>query len=467
MTSETNPPPIGLLTGLFNTGTALAKSAKDALVYAAEVAFVRPLDAGYSIAGAVVQSGIDTVGSALGYETEAPEPLSYKEMTERAFQVDTARRLLKQGKEGSPEWDDLPTDVTDQVKSEAPFQGRRKDLQQEFDKRLAEWEEKGGQGEPPLQPLFVKLAVAGSGDGAWRTHCDADGVLVNKDLEDTKGTVGEAGTVAYTKKSFDWNFAGPGGPGSGGMSETISSFADTGPNSIEALALNAGSLIADEILKLAHEGQPIVFLVKGHSRGAVVANRLAEFLQGAFPDASVELTAIDPVPGLFEPGRNHEIDVSNVDESTVVYSVFSGHYNIAGFTPQRVFGASRVIISQQDHGVGVRAGFTYQGQLYKGSRLNSLPAGVYRDMNSDLSRAGELEPIGKSEDVKKAFMDVYTARYKAGYFKQAHKAGRNWDYNRRENIEAVLQEIADEMDEKEWGETLEQTFEGLFNRETR
>jgi len=145
----------------------------------------------------------------------------------------------------------------------------------------------------------------------------------------------------------------------------------------------------------------------------VAATRVADIIKQNHPDATVELTAVDPVPGPGHTGDNVAFDLAkegrgdtSVDESTVVYSVASGHY--AGFTPQKVFGAKRIIVSRQDHGVGLLNGFYFQGKLYMGSSLNSLPPGVYVDNNSNGRNNVELVFVGTFDDAMTEFDNAFT-----------------------------------------------------------
>jgi hypothetical protein len=118
----------------------------------------------------------------------------------------------------------------------------------------------------------------------------------------------------------------------------------------------------------------------------------------------VELTQFDPVPGYFSAtGQNAEIDLTEgtaggPDETTLIYSVASG-YGI-GFTPQKVLGAKRLIVSQQQHSAGLDNGFIYENQLYKGAALNSLAEGVYVDRNADGQNSVPLERVDDIQSAK-------------------------------------------------------------------
>lgn len=346
---------------------------------------------------------------------------------QRAFQQAAARKLVKLIRTT----DDvalkvaarerlrlLPVDVAQDAMNEAPRASRSDDLMAEYQKRL--------ETDPAAKPpLIVKVTIAGSGDDAWRTHVDFNGLLVNEDLKkQASGNV-----VHYKRKELELNFAGPGAGNTTGLLATAAATAagalnrpdkrsfggtsDTGSNSIAELVKHVPELVKKEVeAGLGGEKRPVVILVKGHSRGGVAATRVADILKQNHPDATIELTAVDPVPGPGHRGDNTSFTLSkdeqggtSVDESTVVYSVASGHY--AGFTPQKVFGASRIILSRQDHGVGLLNGFYFQGKLYTGSSLNSLPAGVYLDNNTNGKNDVELVAVGSFDDALSAFDDAY------------------------------------------------------------
>lgn len=346
---------------------------------------------------------------------------------QRAFQQAAARKLVKLIRTTSDvaikvaareRLRLLPADVAQEAMNEAPRQSRSQDLMAEYEKRL----ETDPSAKPPL---IVKVSIAGSGDDAWRTHVDFNGLLVNEEMQKVAG----GKVVHYKRKELELNFAGPGAGNTTGVlargaamasgafnrpdQRSAGGSSDTGSNSIAELVKEVPALVAKEIVAgLGNEQRPIVILVKGHSRGAVAATRVADILKQNHPDATIELTAVDPVPGPGHRGDNTSFTLSkdeqgdtSVDESTVVYSVASGHY--AGFTPQKVFGASRIILSRQDHGVGLLNGFYFQGRLYMGSSMNSLPAGVYIDNNMNGKNNVELVAVGSFDDALAAFDDAY------------------------------------------------------------
>lgn len=339
----------------------------------------------------------------------------------------------------------LPEEVRQDVMNEAPRQGRSKDIRAEYEKRL--------EADPSAKPpLIVKVSIAGSGDDAWRTHVDFDGLLVDDRVKgSTKHT---HNVVHYTgRKAHEINVAGPGAgnttghlaKGSTFYAETASSpgrrgfggTSDTGSNSIAELVKHVPELVAKEITEgLGNEKRPVFVLVKGHSRGGVAATRVADAIKQNHPDATVELTAVDPVPGPGHTGdnvtltlRRDETGETQLDESTIVYSVASGHY--MGFTPQKVFGASRIIVSRQDHGVGLLAGFHFEGRLYTGSSLNSLPAGVYVDKNANGKNNEELVFVATLEEALAAFDEAFA-------MSEASIGDYGLGHSRQGDVKAVL-----------------------------
>ena len=235
--------------------------------------------------------------------------------------------------------------------------------------------------------LVVKVIIAGSSNDKWLTHVEKQkkkqqvewkrqdapkdkltyhrNVAADPDFKDVKPGKPEV------------SFAGPGGmstkgPWAGGV-------LDIGSNSIENLVENVPVVVSRIVEVEGKEKENTLILIKGHSRGAVAASRVAKKLSETYKGTEtvkIEVVLFDPVPGPGHKGEDLEIDLSELSEFTLVYSVATG-WGI--FSPQTVFGAKRIIISRQGHLAGIKAGFEYLGQIYKGSRLSSLPSGVYVD----------------------------------------------------------------------------------------
>jgi hypothetical protein len=132
--------------------------------------------------------------------------------------------------------------------------------------------------------------------------------------------------------------------------------------------------------RVSEECRLILILIKAHSRNSVAGIQIAKFVQSTYgdthiPPVYVELAAFDPVPGPVQSKEYRETKLETMAQSTIVYSAAT-QYSV-GFDPQRVYGAKRVIISSKNHGVGYPDGVIFQGSLYKGSRISSLPEGFY------------------------------------------------------------------------------------------
>jgi len=373
---------------------------------------------------------------------------------------------------------------------------RRTTIQDDYKKKHAEWEAGDRSGPEPKEPIIVKISIGGSGDAGWRTHCDISGAYATDDTGMGPERSSEAIFIdnasihhrRLDESKFSFDYAGPGAPNTYGFGYLLGGSSDTGSNSIWNLtdnvpedmtpeiasALNKALNLAqadidaqseksavdlrkaiNETLDKADAKQQLVILIKGHSRGAVAAAHVAKRLKQYFPAASVELTQVDPVPGPGQFASNKSVDVGELDETTVVYSIFSGHG--FHFTSEKVLNAKRIIVSAQAHGVGIQNGFKIGNKRYKGAALNSLDPGVYRDDNPDISVVGELKKIASPEHFKKVFVEVYNQRYGAG---TEGRAGANYDPGRQEQIEAALEGIK-KLDSGQLAETMEVVVEQL------
>lgn len=308
-------------------------------------------------------------------------------------------------------------------------------------------------------PIFVKVIIAGSGYDRWETHVtaakkptapvDTDGKKEDTQAEehDTSETIpsnkkwmrhdNENSVEEPTHYRRDKNggrtaqvsFAGP-GASTTKDSGPLGGAQDVGSNSIANLVKHVPQVV-EELLVSQFETfgneTPVVILIKAHSRGAVAASRIARQLAQTIDGASVEVVLVDPVPGPLHEGDDLKIDLSGLKELTLVYSVASG-YGV-GFDPQAVFGAKRIIISQQSHSVGLAVGFNYNGKIYKGSNLNSLPEGVYADFNKTGENKLPLLPVTTIESAREKFEIAF----------QASEAKKG-DSDRREIVKTVLEE---------------------------
>lgn len=169
--------------------------------------------------------------------------------------------------------------------------------------------------------------------------------------------------------------------------------------------------------EIRSQKNPVTISLKGHSRGAVAvshgAMKIKYWVHENYPQfekyVNFELTQHDPVPGYFsDKGTKHRINLCKYDtpedekelkklgmmplgdkaQTTVIYSMHTQYSRL--FSPQNVKGAKRVIFVPTDHGVNLdeidasqgekhRKGYTdiSDGQVYRGSGISELPAGVY------------------------------------------------------------------------------------------
>lgn len=158
--------------------------------------------------------------------------------------------------------------------------------------------------------------------------------------------------------------------------------------------------------------KPINIIIKGHSRGAVAAGEGAMMLKAWVATkytrylnyVKFELTQYDPVPGLGSRSKHQEIDHAGDDvfikngvkmmplganaKTTVFYSMNTQY--AAGFRPQAVHNANRVILTPFEHAVDLnksentqqgahRMGYTdaLTGNTYRNSGINELDEGLY------------------------------------------------------------------------------------------
>jgi hypothetical protein len=249
--------------------------------------------------------------------------------------------------------------------------------------------------------LIVKVSIAGSGYGNWRTDKEKDDFVPTADEAGNWGWEKINSSVTCYRRDHDKGpellFAGPGGKGTTG---SPGGAFDRGSNSIDALVAEVPKQVKSTI-KAADPGEKknITLLIRAHSRGSVAAdiaaNQIKEFYEMLERVIQVELVVIDPVPGPSQSGEKVKIDVGGLDESTLVMSLNpgKGFFLNDSFTSQRVFGAKRIILSTQNHSVGLSEGFVFKGRRYTGSAMNSLPEGIYVDTNKTAESSIELNQV--------------------------------------------------------------------------
>lgn len=161
---------------------------------------------------------------------------------------------------------------------------------------------------------------------------------------------------------------------------------DSGTYTIEKNVQMGIALIKSHISNLPE--RPIYVLIKGHSRGAVAASRIAKNIKELnVPNVLVLLTVFDPVPGPLHSGEDSAISTQTADAATLIVSLDPKR---AIFNPlfgaQRVSGSQRVILTLEDHLCGLqekteagnhKQGFTYNGRHYSAMQLSLLNIGLY------------------------------------------------------------------------------------------
>ena len=237
-----------------------------------------------------------------------------------------------------------------------------------------------------LEHYVIEVELPGSGDDHWRSTPEASRGTRMDDPEDANTTTHwERGN---TERKYTLTVAGPGGPSTKGLVGKAGGVIDRGgSNSIDRNIAFTTKQIRNMVGHYRYVQEtngttekPILILIKAHSRNAVASTQIAQILKQEIPVARIELVAFDPVPGPGHFGDDIVTSIARIPTSTLIYSVATQH--AVGFTPQKVFGAKRIIISRQHHGGGLEHGYIYNGKAYHGSMLNSLPEGVYIDSNA-------------------------------------------------------------------------------------
>jgi len=248
-------------------------------------------------------------------------------------------------------------------------------------------------------------------------YVDENGKIVSPETPGAKLLTGYREKITKTHTKI--NLSGP--LAAGGMS-------NSGDYSIENLETYivqyADNWLEQKANQLEKDGtiKPIHIHLKGHSRGGVTANESATLINKLIEDKypklkeyiDIELALYDPVPGtgsykehklvdhtskeVVTPngiGKGLNSDSAVKNNVTVIYSIHSNHE--AGFAPQEVKGANRVIMTGMNHNVGIydiednhKASFIYagNGEKYRGTGLSQLPEGVFfLDQNNILARA--------------------------------------------------------------------------------
>jgi hypothetical protein len=257
---------------------------------------------------------------------------------------------------------------------------------------------------PPESKKGLEVKMAGSGDSLDKRTMQGRGdpnlVLKRGDNPEYPFSVSH-----YTGEGEDGTrhlvTSGPGAPGTKDGADVFGGASDSGSNSIKNLVDQTPGLIKETADNLRDADNPVVNLgIESHSRGGVASSQVANRHKKDNPADKVNLVTFDPVPGPSHKGEDVSVNISGLDESTVVYSVASGY--MVGFTPQIVRGAKRVIITKRKHEAGFVDGFLYEGERLVGGALNRLPDGVYAHADGDL-----LVPVATIDEVHAAWAEAY------------------------------------------------------------
>lgn len=306
--------------------------------------------------------------------------------------------------------------------------GRKGDILADYHHGRGDFQGKG-RADGALPPLILKVSVAGSGAVVMSSQKDKKDTMllrINDKRFDKWLLGGQDAPEAYGNDKGDIVFSGPG-------ARTKTGPLDQGANSIDNLVKKVPSVIKAAIPEQGYdEGENVIVLMKAHSRGAVAAGIIAKTIKADYPKIKVETTLFDPVPGPSQTGKKLKNDIGEMDQSTLVYSVASGYGPSTAFTPQKLKGAKRIIIVQQVHAAGAKLGFKYGGELFKGSRLNSLAMGAYYETNVDKDGFGIL-----------AKMDWHEFEEKLQLTTDNRKSKRGVDWNRTEILRKALKEFFD------------------------
>ena len=186
---------------------------------------------------------------------------------------------------------------------------------------------------------------------------------------------------------------------------------------------------------------PIIFNMKGHSRGGCACNEAAtminKMVQEEFPHlknrVKFEVQLFDPVPGTGSYDNHAVIDHNkknitllngklgqglnsvpqNKNDSIVYYGMYSNHS--VAFDPQTVMGANKIILTGMSHNMGLfdidsqkhKRGYTLglTGDKYRGTGMHNLPDGLYVLDEHDV-----LFEIKNMQEANRFLDSVYVSR---------------------------------------------------------
>jgi len=246
----------------------------------------------------------------------------------------------------------------------------------------------------------------------YRNH---EGVIFLNPSDETKIMPGIRLKENGTKKVV--NFSGP----LGTVASSRKGVRNIGEYSIENLKTYMYQMADDwlndierKIARGEDNGKPINFNFSGHSRGGCAASEASTMVEHLVNTkyknlkdrVKINVVLYDPVPGAGSYKHHKEIDQHNEkislrsgregkglfseegdkerNSETVIYSIHSNHEKF--FAPQRVLGASKVILTGTSHDINLfdvdnghkRAYISAEnGETYRGSGFSDLKDGIY------------------------------------------------------------------------------------------
>jgi hypothetical protein len=244
------------------------------------------------------------------------------------------------------------------------------------------------------EPYIIRLELPGSGDRFWRSNSEE--TTAESARHRIRGENDSFRRERNDRRAI-YTISGPGSE----EGNRMGGIRDNGTNSIANNIRQAQRIINFEMRQLA-PGRQAQVSIKAHSRNAVAGSQIATWTKQQYPESIVDYVGFDPVPGPGHDGADDEHNIGTLDHSTVIYSVHT-QYPV-GFTPQKLLGAKRLIISTQEHGGGLMQGYRFGGEVYTGHNITSLPEGIFLDLNAegenrvplrriDLSSQADLQAI--------------------------------------------------------------------------
>ena len=225
-------------------------------------------------------------------------------------------------------------------------------------------------------PYRIQLQVVGSGGKYWKYEEDKNKKDVQSAKTDGRRLSKKKGIFKLEQDNdhVKFHLYGPGHNFAGGS-------INMGDHSIINNIKHGKKLIKKSINEISYSDpdRPIEIDIKGHSRGAVSATKIAEYFNAKYQyntNINVNLAALDPVPGPGEAKKFEKASLGGMNLSTVVHSLSDKR---TPFISMKTTGAQRIIYTLRGHTDHVKTGFLYKGNHYHGYSLNDLEPGIYFD----------------------------------------------------------------------------------------